>query len=359
MALSIPVVHSTEQALHRPGGEVWVGVRIPGTEVPERAFAIASALEAAGARMIEATPRDEAALLAVHDRGLVEYLRGAWEQWQAAGLEQDPGADRVVPYLFPHPGLLGELAAREPRAAAARAGFYAYDTMTLIGPGTWEAARAAIDVAVTAAEIVLAGAPAAYALCRPPGHHATRGAFGGSCYLNNTAAAAARMAAETAGPIAVLDLDAHHGNGTQSIFYETPGVLVGSVHVDPKAGWFPHLVGFADETGAGPGRGTNRNLPLAPGSGDSEWLAAVGELAGWARAAGVRALVVALGVDAAAGDPESPLRVSPAGFRAAGRTLGALGLPTVVVQEGGYDLAVLGELVREALEGLEEGLAAS
>ena len=155
----------------------------------------------------------------------------------------------------------------------------------------------------------------------------------------------------------MLDVDAHHGNGTQAIFYADPEVLVGSAHVDPAAGWFPHFLGFAAETGAGPGEGANRNLPLAPGSGDEAWLAAVAELAAWARDGGVRALVVALGVDAAAGDPESPLRVSADGYRAAGRVLGGLGLPTVVVQEGGYDLAAIGRLVVEALAGIEEGRA--
>ena len=152
----------------------------------------------------------------------------------------------------------------------------------------------------------------------------------------------------------MIDVDAHHGNGTQAIFYEDREVLVGSVHVDPGAGWFPHFLGFADETG----NGANRNIPLAPGSGDDEWVEAVDELAEWAGAGGAAALVVALGVDAAGGDPESPLEVTAAGFQAAGRALGALGLPTVVVQEGGYDLQRIGPLVREALLGLEEGRAA-
>ncbi len=225
--------------------------------------------------------------------------------------------------------------------------------MTLIGPGTWEAARAAIDTAASAAALVAAGEPAAYALTRPPGHHVTRSAFGGSCYLNNSAAAAARLRRDTGGRVAVIDIDAHHGNGTQAIFWDDAEVLTGSVHVDPGAGWFPHFLGFASETGRD---GSNRNLPLAPGSGDEPWLAAVDELARWAREQGAGALVVALGVDAAAGDPESPLQVSANGYRAAGRALGGLGLPTVVVQEGGYDLATIGGLVRETLEGLEEGM---
>jgi acetoin utilization deacetylase AcuC-like enzyme len=350
MALQMPVVWSERHRLHEPGGEIWVGVRTPGSELPERAERIRAAL--ADARVVDARPQPDEAVLAVHDPALVEYLASAWTDWEAAGLTRDPGQDRVVPYIFPHPSLFSAgVSPAVPAAASARAGRFAFDTMTLIGPGTWEAARAAVDAAVTAADLVLAGEPAAYACCRPPGHHATRSAFGGSCYLNNAAAAAARLSAGGGGNVAVIDIDAHHGNGTQAIFYEEPSVLVGSVHVDPGAGWFPHFLGFAQETGGG----TNRNLPLAPGSGDEEWLEAVSSLVGWARDGGAEALVVALGVDAAAGDPESPLEVTTAGFRAAGRSLGALGVPTVLVQEGGYDLEAIGELVREVLLGVEEG----
>ena len=354
MALAMPGVWSDRHRLHDPGGEVWVGVRTPGTEVPARADAIRATLADAGATVIEARAQPDEALLGVHDGALVDYLAGAWREWEAAGLPIDPGQDRVVPYVFAHPGLSEDRPRAVPTAPSARAGSFAYDTMTLIGPGTWEAARAAVDVAVTAADLVLEGAPAAYGCCRPPGHHVTRTCFGGSCYLNNTAAAAARLRARSDGPVAVIDIDAHHGNGTQAIFYDRGDVLVGSVHVDPGAGWFPHFLGFEEEAGARAGAGANRNVVLAPGTGDDGWLAAVGELAEWARAS--RALVIALGVDAAGGDPESPLEVTPAGFRAAGRELGALGLPTIVVQEGGYDLDTIGALVHEFLTGLEEGL---
>jgi acetoin utilization deacetylase AcuC-like enzyme len=199
---------------------------------------------------------------------------------------------------------------------------------------------------------VLAGdTRAAYACCRPPGHHVTRSTYGGCCYLNNAAIAAAHLRAALGEPVALIDVDAHHGNGAQAIFYDDPGVVTGSVHVDPAAGWFPHFLGGAEEDGGG----ANRNLPLAPGSGDAPWVAAVQELAWWAAGFMPRALVIALGVDAAAGDPESPLAVTADGFRAAGHALGALGLPTVVVQEGGYDVATIGPLVRAALEGLAAG----
>jgi acetoin utilization deacetylase AcuC-like enzyme len=353
VALALPLVWSDRHRLHEPGGEVWVGVRTPGTEVPARAERIRDELTAAGARLVSARAQPDEALLRVHDPALVAYLAEAWERWEAAGLTVDPGQDRVVPYLFPRPGLLGPGASVPPPVAAgARAGFFAYDTMTLIGPGTFQAARAAVDVALTAADLVIAGEPIAYACCRPPGHHAARDCFGGSCYLNNSAVAAARLHASLGKRVAVIDIDAHHGNGTQAIFYDDPELLVGSVHVDPGAGWFPHFMGFADETGVG----TNRNVPLAPGSGDGEWLVAVGGIVSWAREGGAAALVVSLGVDAAEGDPESPLKVTAGGYCEAGRTLGELGLPTVVVQEGGYDLDSIGALVHETLSGLEEGL---
>jgi acetoin utilization deacetylase AcuC-like enzyme len=353
MALAMPVVWSDRHRLHDPGGEVWVGVRIPGTELPARAERIRDALTQAGGRFVDAQAHSEDAVLAVHDAALTSYLAGAWGDWEAAGLPDDPGQDRVVPYVFAHPGLIADRPPAVPVAPSARAGYFAYDTMTLIGPGTWEAARAAVDVAVTAVDLVFAGAPAAYACCRPPGHHVTRTCFGGSCYLNNAAAAAARLRARLGGPVAVIDVDAHHGNGTQAIFYDRADVLVGSVHVDPSDGWFPHFLGFADERGHGDGAGANCNLPLGPGTADEGWLDAVEALAAWV--GGARALVIALGVDAAGGDPESPLEVSGAGFRAAGRTLGALHLPTVVVQEGGYDLQTIGGLVCEFLTGIEEG----
>ena len=195
--------------------------------------------------------------------------------------------------------------------------------MTLIGPGTWEAALGAAGAALTAADLVAAGEPAAYACCRPPGHHATRSAFGGSCYLNNAAAAAARLRESGRGPVAVIDIDAHHGNGTQSIFYAEPDVLTGSVHVDPGAGWFPHYLGFAGETGAGEGEGANRNLPLAPGCGDGPWLEAVADLAAWAATAEPAAWSWRWASTPPPATPRARSRSRAGGYREAGRILGA------------------------------------
>jgi acetoin utilization deacetylase AcuC-like enzyme len=320
----------------------------PGNEVPARAEVIRDALVAAGATLIPAEAHPDEAILAVHDAGLVAFLREAWGLWQEAGYPEDPGQDRVVPYLFPHPGLLAGHDPAIPAAMSARTGLYAFDTMTPIGETTWDAARGAVDAALTAADLVLDGAGVAYACTRPPGHHVTRSAYGGSCYLNSTAIAAQHLRNRGVATVAILDVDAHQGNGAQAIFCDHDDVLTGSVHVDPRAGWFPHFVGFENESGS-----SNRNVALEPGAEDKDWTAAVSTLADWARSAD--ALVVALGVDAAEDDPTSPLRVTRDGFREGGRTLGELGLPTVVVQEGGYDLATLGGLVLAALEGIETG----
>ena len=193
MALSIPLVWSDAHRLHEPDAEIWVGVRTPAVEIAERAERIRAALTEAGAPVVEAERHDDAALLAVHDAALLEFLATAWEEWERAGLPVDPGQDRVVPYIFPHPGLTAGLEPAVPAATWARTGAFCFDTMTLIGPGTWEAAAGAADAALTAADLVAGGAAAAYACCRPPGHHVTRSAYGGSCYLNNAAIAAARL----------------------------------------------------------------------------------------------------------------------------------------------------------------------
>jgi acetoin utilization deacetylase AcuC-like enzyme len=348
------VVWSDDCLRHEPDGEVWLGVWEPGTEVPERARLILSALTAAGATITPARPHPDRALLAVHDAALVDHLRTIWAEWDSDGYLAEHGRRRVVPYVFPTPGLLAGLPMRSPAATHGRVGRFCYDTMTLVGPGSWEAIRAAADVALSAADLVAGGERLAYALCRPPGHHAGPAGYGGSCYLNNAAIAAQALRQAGAGRVAIIDIDAHHGNGTQAIFYDRPDVYYGSVHVDPGAGWFPHYVGFADERGTAAGAGANRNLPLPPGTGDAGWLAAVEHLCADVREHGADAVVASLGVDAAAADPESPLLVSAAGYARAGELIGALG-PVVAVQEGGYNLASLGDLVAATLAGLRSG----
>jgi acetoin utilization deacetylase AcuC-like enzyme len=345
-----PVVWSPTTRDHDAGHEIWVGVATDGTEVAERVDIILEALRSAGHRIIEADTHADDVLLQVHDAGLLEFLATSWARWGEGPYLDLVGQDRVVPYLFPTPAMTGGLPARPAVAVHADAGRFAYDTMTLVGPGTWGAARAAADCALTAAELVVDGEALAYALCRPPGHHATRAGFGGSCYLNNAAVAAQALRGSFS-RVGIIDVDAHQGNGTAAIFYDRADVLYGSVHVDPGAGWFPHFVGYADEMGTGDGEGATRNIPLAEGTPDEGWLDAVRELVAWAVAGECTALVVSLGVDAAKDDPESPLLVSRDGYEQAGVIVGAAGLPTVAVQEGGYHLPTLGALVVAYLSG--------
>lgn len=346
-----PVVWSPACREHVPGKEIWLGVSTAGTEVPERVDVIRSAVAAAGHDLVEAQPHQDSALLAVHDDALVGHLREVYDAWLSAGFADDPGQDRVVPYVFPTAAMLGDIEPSRAAAVHGRAGLYCYDTMTVVGPGTWPAARAAVDCALSAVELVTAGSRSAYALCRPPGHHATASGYGGSCYLNNAAVAAQALRTTGHGRVAVVDVDAHHGNGTSAIFYERDDVFYGSVHVDPAAGWFPHFVGHAGETGTGAGIGTNLNIPLPPGSGDGAFRAGVARLADAVAAFGADALVISLGVDAAADDPESPLTVTRDGYASTSLLLADLGLPTVIVQEGGYHLSSLGDLVAEFLAG--------
>jgi acetoin utilization deacetylase AcuC-like enzyme len=351
MTFSTPVVWSPVTRRHEPRHEIWVGVPTVGTEVPERVDTILAGM---GEREpFAAMPHDVAILERVHDRDFLAYLHGAHAAWMAGPYADVVGQDRVVPYFFPTHALAQGMPLHRPAATHALAGGYCYDTMTLVGPGTWEAARAAVDVALTAVDMVSSTRRSAYALCRPPGHHATRSGFGGSCYLNNAAVAAEGLLAAGHERVGILDLDAHHGNGTQAIFWERADVLYASLHVDPGAGWFPHVLGYAGERGAGEGEGWTSNVPLAPGTGDDSWTAAVIELTTWLHGSGCSALVVSLGVDAAADDPESPLQVTHDGYHAAGGIIAATLKPTVIVQEGGYHLATLGSLVDAFLSGHE------
>jgi acetoin utilization deacetylase AcuC-like enzyme len=340
-------VWSPETRRHEPQHEVWVGVPTEGTELPERVDRIVEALS--DHPLVDPTPHDDDVLHRVHDQAFVDHLRTVHAAWVRGPYDELVGQSRVVPYAFPTPALTQGMPPTAAVATHARAGEYCYDTMTLVGPGTWEAARTAVDCALTAVDLVAAGGGTADAVCRPPGHHATRQGYGGSCYLNNAAVAAQGLRDAGQGTVAIVDLDAHHGNGTQAIFWERADVRYASLHVDPAAGWFPHWFGHAAETGAGDGRGHTRNLPLPEGTPDAAWLDGVRALADWV--SGADALVVSLGVDAAAEDPESPLLVTADGYRSAGQRLGSLGLPTVIVQEGGYHLPSLGGLVAAHLDG--------
>jgi len=241
-------------------------------------------------------------------------------------------------------------AGHPPAGAIARLSYYGFDTATVLLEGTYGAARVAADAALTATDAVLAGDPVAYALCRPPGHHAPRAAYGGYCFLNNAAVAAQHAVSAGAGRVAVLDVDYHHGNGTQQIFYDRGDVLYVSVHADPERA-YPYFAGFTDEHGVGTGTGATVNLTLDGGSDDTAYLATLSRALDAVHRFDPELVVVSLGVDTYADDPLSDLEVTDAAYHPAGLAVAALDRPLVVVQEGGYEVTVMGELVRAFLRG--------
>ena len=340
--MSLVAVWSDGYLAHDANWLIWAGVRLPGDEEADRAEILRAELRRAGVQIMAADEHDRSHIEAVHDPSMLDYLEHAYSGWVEAGYPVEPGSDRVVAYAFPHPNAFGAYPPREPRSRAALAGVYCMDTATTIGPGTYRGARAAVDGALSAAALVRSGHRAAYAPVRPPGHHAGTSYFGGSCYLNNAAIAAEWLSGQDAGPVAIVDIDAHHGNGTQQIFYQRGDVHYLSIHVDPAEGWFPHWCGFPEETGTGEGTGANLNLPLTPGSGDAVFCSALDQVCARVADLDPGFLVVSLGVDAGASDSESPLQVTNQGFAEIGGLLASLGLPTLLIQEGGYDLGALG-----------------
>jgi acetoin utilization deacetylase AcuC-like enzyme len=341
------VVYSEAHAGHDPSYFLVRGERRPSAEQPARADILLRAARGAGHEIVPPADRGLGPVLAVHTPEYVDFLQVAHRDWQ----KLDGASAEVVP--GPHPVRHG---GTYPRAIVGRAGWHQVDGACPIGAGTWAAALAAAQVAVTAAQIVLdethAGSkrPIAYALCRPPGHHAYADLAGGFCFLNNTAIAAQYLRRRHE-RVAILDIDVHHGNGTQGIFWTRGDVLTISIHADP-ADYYPYFWGYAHERGAGAGEGGNLNLPLPMGSGDAVWLAAGAQALERIRAFAPTALVVALGLDASEHDPLQGLKVTTDGFGRMAALIGTLGLPTVLVQEGGYLGPGLGENLAAVLRAI-------
>jgi acetoin utilization deacetylase AcuC-like enzyme len=284
-----------------------------------------------------ATPEE---LRAVHTPELVRFLTETVAEWEP------DWPDEIVPGLFPY----SFSTARVPGWPIAQAAYFTCDAGTPIGPKTVQAAVASAGCALQAAEVVGAGASRlAYALCRPPGHHATSARYGGFCYFNNAALAAGRLAA--LGRVAVLDIDFHHGNGTQEITYRSDGVMYASIHGDPNDS-FPFFYGYAEERGEGAGEGYNLNLPLARGADWAVYRPALQRALEAIAAKDCLALVVSAGFDTCAGDPLGGFSLRPEDFQPIGEEIAALGLPTVVVQEGGYVVDLLGRCAQALASGL-------
>jgi len=343
------VVYSQQHLQHDPEHEVSDGRPIGNFEVPERAEAIRRSLEADdGFTVGDPTEHGADPITAVHDPEMLAYLEGSWAEWLAAGQT----AREMFPDTFPLPALReGMGPGREPRTPLGRIGRWCFDMATPMVEGTYPAARDAVDVALTAMDLVLDGERGAYGLCRPPGHHAARAVFGGYCFFNNAAIVAEALTRRTGEPVAILDVDYHHGNGSQQIFYTRGDVLYVSLHGDPDRA-YPYFAGFADETGAGAGEGANLNLPLSEGCSNEEYLASLDHgleaIAGF----GGSTLVVSLGIDTYGRDPICDLALTTEAYHEVGRRVAELGRSTVVLQEGGYFVPHLGENVRNWLLGL-------
>lgn len=336
------VFHHPDQDGHDPQEpHRFEGKLLPPAETASRARRILAGLRTAGLRDVRVPePVDESALEAVHTGRYLRFLRTAHDRWRQ--ITGGPAEAEAVPYVRPRRGD----PQRPPSSVLAELGWHSFDVDPILA-GTWDAARASAASALAAAQAVSAGERTAYGLCRPPGHHATADQFGGYCYLNNGAIAAAWLAAR-GGRVAVLDLDAHHGNGTQSIFWTREDVFTVSIHGDPER-HYPFFTGAPDETGAAQGEGANLNLPLPSGADLRRYEAAMDVALRAIRRRGADVLVVALGVDTDALD--GVLALQGPDFARVGTKLAEAGLPTVFVQEGGYGPGTLEHDVPAVLMG--------
>lgn len=329
------------QRLHHPRSYLSRGQMRTPQEVPARVDALLAAVEALGFALSEPADHGLEPLAAVHGGAYLAYLRDAYRDWHA--VPEDWG-DEVMSNIFvregnPLRGILGKTAR------------YLADGSCPVGEHTWQAAYWSAQSAVAAARAVLEGQPAAYALCRPPGHHARAEGAGGFCYLNN-AAIAAQVLRERYGRVAILDTDMHHGQGIQEIFYHRGDVCYVSIHGDPT-NFYPVVAGFEDERGAGEGEGANLNLPMPHGASEADFFARLATAEAALQHYAPQALVLALGFDIYEHDPQAKVAVTQAGFACLGERIGALGLPCVIVQEGGYHLDTLAQNAQQFFEGFQ------
>ncbi|HYD62344.1 MAG TPA: histone deacetylase family protein [Noviherbaspirillum sp.] len=340
------IIYSPDHHAHRGEFEIYRGELVPCFEKPERADYIYKAVTDHNIGPVSApdsfplTPIER-----VHAPRYLRFLERAWDSWTALGSTRD-----AIPAVWPIRGFRHDV---EPDNFIAQLGMYSYDSGTPFTFGTWRAARLGAEVALTAQRRIAQGARAAFALSRPPGHHAGPDFLGGYCFINNAAVAAQAFLDGGASRMAILDVDYHHGNGTQSIFYDRADVLFQSIHGDPKTE-YPFYLGHADETGVGPGLGFNQNYPLAAGSSNDQWFAALDAACKRIQAYAPDALVVSLGVDTYVGDPISKFRLDTPEYLRMGAQLAGRGLPTLFVMEGGYAVEEIGVNVAHVLRGFRD-----
>jgi acetoin utilization deacetylase AcuC-like enzyme len=332
--------YADEQKRHDPKAFLSSGAPKPNPEQPERIERLLDGARKAGSTIERPENYGLGPIAAVHTPEYLDFLERIHERWRRI----EGASEEVIPNI--HPIARG---GSYPASAVGQAGYHMADTSCPISEHTWESACWSAWSAVAAADAVLAGDRSAYALCRPPGHHAFADVAGGFCFINNSGVAAQRLR-DKAARVAILDVDLHHGNGTQGMFYRRADVLTVSIHADPVR-FYPFFWGYADERGEGPGLGYNLNLPLERKSGDAEFLSVLEVGLRRIRSFAPDALVVALGLDAFEGDPFGGLSVTTPGFARIAEAIAGLALPTVIVQEGGYLCDELGDNLTSFLVG--------
>jgi acetoin utilization deacetylase AcuC-like enzyme len=339
------IVYSENHRLHFPQGEIYGGELVTPFERPSRIEYILRRLKEAGLTdIIPPAELDRRALATIHDARFLEFLQTAWREWTANG-----NRGELIPTSFPVRGMRQRI----PDNVEGKAGYYTFAIETAIAAGTWHAALSSAAVALTAGSHIAGGARTAFALCRPPGHHAHRDLYGGYCFLNNAALAAQGFIAAGAKRVAILDVDFHHGNGTQDIFYKRKDVLFCSLHGQPQDA-FPYFLGFADEIGHGEGEGFNFNYPMPPGTAYAKWRVGLDDALRRIRDYGPDVVVVSLGVDTHKDDPISFFKLESDDFTDYGRRIAELDLPTLFVMEGGYAIEAIGINVVNVLTGFLE-----
>ena len=340
--------YNAQHALHQGKFEMFRGQLVPCFEVPARADFVLKELQKRNLGPVSAPGVfDDAALRIIHAPRYLEFLAHAWDEWVA--LDPANATLDALPSVWPTRTLRTDVL---PANFSARMGLFSYDAGSPLTSGTWVAARAGAFCALSAAHAVADGARSAFSLSRPPGHHAGADFFGGYCFLNNAALAAQALRDRGLKRVAVLDIDYHHGNGTQSIFYDRPDVFFSSIHGDPHTE-YPFFLGYADEKGKGAGLGCNQNLPLPRGTSFEVWRSALKVALQGIAEFKAEALVVSLGLDTFEGDPISGFHLKSDDYLRVGEDLAHAGLPTVFVFEGGYAVAEVGVNAVNVLAGFQ------
>ena len=340
-------VYSEQHRLRDAKTELYGGELVEPFERPSRADNIIKAIEQSQlGEILEPQTFSLQPVQAIHDADYIEFLQQAWQEWQSAGFSGE-----AIATCWP----ARRMQCRAPTFIDGKLGYYALAAETSITEGTWAAALASKDVALSGAQALVNGEQGIFSLCRPPGHHAAKDMFGGYCFLNNAAIAAQYLRDQGAQRVAILDIDFHHGNGTQDIFYQRDDVLFCSLHGDPEEA-FPYFLGYADETGSGAGLGYNLNYPMPRGTPFSIWQQALADGLTKIKQFAPQHLVVSLGVDTFENDPISFFKLATADYQTIGNLIGELQIPTLFVMEGGYDIDEVGINVVKVLRGFEAQL---